>query len=242
MTVLQEVTKAILEAWNAELARHGTDQIKLDVGCKMKTFYVSKENTYETKIAELKLLKIGEKETLLLWRKEYRLPPKVKNEPEYKIEQAFVESLYKALIYEAIGLFTISCEQLIKSKDYAPYDIVKDRLVADPEFDGIVIKTKDNSEWYEEGNTFDVFTKIEDGWAVYTAHDAWRGNNGIAKITFDKVDIVEANGKDVSVPMSETGKAIMSGAEPSGLKDKMNLKAQGRGRDVADKLDNMFKK
>lgn len=193
MTAVAEITQAIIKAWNDNLRDNGlTYSIDLRVKCRNKSFEVSKGKSFELRIAELLLYKIpnedSKEKTLLLFRKEMRMPDKVRNAQDTKytsqtsIENSYTDSLYKQFLYETIGTFTIAAEQNIISKDYAEYDIEKERLKPNPEFEGMVIEVTEAGVFYEVGDSFDVFTQVEDGWGVYTAHDCARANNGIAKI------------------------------------------------------------
>lgn len=193
MTAIQELVTATINAWNENLKSNNLDYfILLKARCRNKEFEVSIGNTFEQRVAELLLIKAplenSKEKALLLFRKELRMPDKVRNKEELKhvsvssLENSYLDSLYKSLLYESIGLFSITTEQTIKSKDYAEYDIETERLKPDPEFEGMIIETIEAGLFYEVGDKFHVFTQVEDGWGVYTAHDCSRYNNGIVKI------------------------------------------------------------
>jgi hypothetical protein len=130
MTATADIVTSIVKAWNDNLKTNGlTYSISLRVNCRNKSFEVSKGKSFKLRIAELLLYKIpnedSEEKSLLLFRKEMRMPDKVRNSQDTKhtsqsaIENSYTDSLYKQFLYETIGTFTIAAEQNIISQDYA---------------------------------------------------------------------------------------------------------------------------
>lgn len=185
----------VLRAWNDNLKRSGfLYHIELNASVRTKKFFVSRENSYENKIAEIKLLRIvdekdSKEKDLLLWRQE-ELFTKIKGEPEHKTIERYIDSLYRSFLYEMIGNFSLTCEKLITNRDYAEYDVVNDRLMPDPKFEGMVIKVRGDSKWYEKDNTFDVCTQRDNGFLVYTAHDIAKETGGLAMISGKDCEII----------------------------------------------------
>lgn len=220
MTASAEIVSSVLKAWNDNIKDNGLNYIlELRVKCRNKTYEVSKGKSFDLKIAELLLLKIpnegSNEKVLLLFRKEMRMPDKSKNIQETKhssnllLENSYTDALYKQFLYETIGTFSIAAEQSIISKDYAEYDIEKERLKPNPEFEGMVIETTEAGVFYEVGDTFDVFTQIEDGWGVYTAHDCARANNGIAKISGNICKIIIDKKVEIEIVKESKVKLIL---------------------------------
>jgi hypothetical protein len=63
----------------------------------------------------------------------------------------------------------------------------------------MVIEVTEPGVFYEVGDTFDVFTQVENGWGVYTAHDCARANNGISKIPGNICKVIIDKKVDVEV-------------------------------------------
>ncbi len=190
--MLKQYIDDMLTAWNGACKNSGIDSVySLDTKCRVKKFYTTKEKFYELDIAELRFLHQGES-NLLLWRKELQMPKIIKNVQRYKVEQTMTEELYKFFLYECIGTFSQTTQQLIISKDYAEYDIEKDRIKPNPDYDGYIVKCNKGGEFYEADDSFDVFQKAEGGWLVYTAHDIGKRTNGIAKIVDRDCEAINA--------------------------------------------------
>jgi hypothetical protein len=182
MLAIEEVVQEAITAWNDTLTQEGfQSQIKLDLKCRKKKFYINRNESYEKRIAELSLYQTGTP-TLLLYRKELVMPEKVANTTQHAVDEEYRRSLFKYLFYEALGNFCHTTSVLIQSKDYAEYDIENDRLKAHESGDGMIIQTIEDGPFYAKKCEFDVFMVADDGYWVFTAHDLAKPNNGIAKV------------------------------------------------------------
>lgn len=193
MKALEDIVVRVLKRWNDAVKESGFDDVyELIVKVRNKEFYINRKNLYEQPIAEM-LLVVKGSPTLLLWRKEMRMPKKqqVKGTAYHRIEEDYRRDLYEYFFYECLGNFCNVTKTLITSQDYAEYDIEKDRLKADVSANGMIISTIEGGDWYEKGDEFDVFMVTDTGYFVYTAHDVARRNNGIAKIPKENAMIVE---------------------------------------------------
>lgn len=191
MDAIESLVSQVLKRWNEDVKEHGHDQeFILDVKCRNKKFYLNRVDFFEQPIAEMSLYVKG-KPTLLLWRKEIRMPSKVKGIPQHEIEATYKYDLYRYFFYETVANFCSITKQLILSRDYAEYDIDNDRLKADDSANGMIVQTTKSGLFYEVGQDFDVFLVSDDGYFVYTAHDIARSNNGIVKIDKDSCMIKE---------------------------------------------------
>ena len=192
----------VLEVWNHNVkANEVFIEYCLEIKIRKKNYYTSKTKFYTLPIAEILFISKGD-ENLLLWRKELQIPDKVKGVPKHQIHNNYIDQLYKYFLHECIGTFGVICSQSIKNQDYAEYDIEKDRLKPHPSFKDTVIECTENGKFYELGDTFDVFNKLENGYAVYTEHDVAKKTNGLAKIDFNhcKEIITTAQKIDLIVP------------------------------------------
>lgn len=191
MDAIESVVNEVLKHWNEDVKEAGHDQeFILDVKCRDKKFYLNKVDFFEQPIAEMSLYVKGNP-TLLLWRKELRMPSKVKGSPVYETHEAYKRSLYRFLFYECIANFCSITKQLILNRDYAEYDIENDRLKADDSANGMIVQTIKAGPFYEPNQDFDVFLVSDEAYFVYTAHDIAKPNNGIAKIDKDACMIKE---------------------------------------------------
>ena len=190
--MLKNNVEEILEIWNSEVKGSALPyNYSIEVVCREKEFFTTKTKSFKQRVAELKyFMKEGE-ETFLLYRKELRMPSKIKNVQQFKIDNEYIDMLYKHFLYECMGSFSVTIRELQKANEIAPYDLVKDRLTADPKFAGYVVETQEADDWFEKGDTFDVFTQADDGWGVFTAHDIARKNNGIFKIPGNICKVIE---------------------------------------------------
>ncbi len=180
--MIQHNIQQMLESWNSAVKNQGIDkEYTLEVISRKKKYYINKVDFFEKDICELIFILKG-KPNLLLWRKEVQCPPKVKGTSKHQIEKSIIDELYKFFLYECIGVFCLQTEASIKAKDYAPYDLEKDRLESNPSFKDMVIEATNKGDFYEVGNQFDVFQQGDNGWLVYTAHIAGSKTNGIALI------------------------------------------------------------
>lgn len=193
MIAIEDIIINTIKRWNDACKELNINQEYIaDIKCRNKKFYLNKIDFYEKPIAEFSLYTKGD-DTLLLWRKELIMPAKIKGLQQHEIHEEYKRDLYDYFLYECIGNFCIATKALITNKDYAEYDIEKDRLKADTSANGMVVSTLKGGEFYEQGNKFDVFMVTDDAYFVYTAHDIARGNNGIAKLDKDICMIEELN-------------------------------------------------
>lgn len=182
MKVIEDTISTILAQWNKDIIETGrTDIFILDVKCREKVFYINRIDTYKQNIAEMSFYVKGDP-TLLLWRKELRMPSKVKGMTKVQVEEDYIRGLYEHFLYECIAAFSMTTRQLIITKDYAEYDIEKDRLKAHESGDGMIVSVTEDGPFYVKGNEFDVFMATDNAYFVYSAHDSCRPNNGIGKL------------------------------------------------------------
>lgn len=185
MKIIEDLVQEVLEEFNKTLTAESYPyQVELSVKCRLKQFYLNRNDSYEQRIAEMSLFQKGDP-TLLLWRKELLMPAKVSGTPQHLVDEDYKRALFKYFFFEAVGNFCNMTHSLIVSQDYAEYDIEKDRLKPHPSGDGMVIKTTGQSPLYAPGCEFDVFMVTDTGYAVYTAHDLAKPNNGIGIIPKD---------------------------------------------------------
>ncbi len=187
MSAIKEIIEKTLTEWNGEC--HNTEQkFTFEIKCnvRMKKFYINKNNFIEEEVAELLFIhkKLDPSESdLLLYRKELPVYPKQKHESIEVRNRKFIDSLYRHLVYEMLGAFSIMTKQSIINQDYAEYDIENDRLKQHESANGMSVKTLVGGPFFEIGDEFDVFMDTEgDYYAVYTAHEYGKKNNGIARL------------------------------------------------------------
>lgn len=223
---LKHSIQEVLNIWNENVKRNGIDTVyRIDVKSRKKKYYINRVDFYTLDISELLFICTErieiksetptdkpefKEESLLMWRKELQIPPKVKGVAKHQIYANYEDQLYKYFLHECIGIFGLTCTESIKAKDYAPYDIEKDRLVANPYYKDHIIECTEDGAFYKKGDTFDVFQELENGWAVYTAHELGIPNNGVAKIdrakckviqeTEQKIELIEVKKPSIILP------------------------------------------
>jgi hypothetical protein len=205
MQSLKTAVQEVIKYWNQNVKDN--DPIN---GCEYsilikhgdKDFYTNKKDFYTLQISEIFFISKIREEKIGLWRREI-LRPKDKHLTTFQINERMEEQLYKFFMYECIGNFSLTTEALIRQKELAPYDLSKNRLLANPEFKDTVIEVTENGEFYKEGDQFDIFNQLDTGWIVFTECEIGKANNGLAKIegknckvihstiTPEKIDIVE---------------------------------------------------
>lgn len=185
MDAIASVVVEVLKHWNEDVKAAGHDQeFILDVKTRNKTYHVNRKDTFEVPIAEMSLYVKGTP-TLLLWRKELRMPKEVTKTPMHQVHEEYKRSLYRYFFYECVANFCMATKAVILSEDHAEYDMEKDRLKAHVSGDGMIISVTKDGMFYDIGDEFDVFMVTDDAYFVYTAHDIAKPNNGIAKIDKD---------------------------------------------------------
>lgn len=214
--IIESTIEEVLKVWNKAVKESGIEaDYKLDIHARVKQFYTTKTKYYEQRIGELNFFYVEKDKTYLLWRKEINVADKVKHTPDHEILNEARKDLFKYFLYEAIGVFGLQCKQLIDGLQYSEYDIKKDRIKGDNEYEACVIEVIEDGAFYEKGDTFDVFTKQNDVWGVYTSHDLWKGNNGIGKIANKDVKVIVNPKPVIEVAKSKIlgldGKPLFSG-------------------------------
>lgn len=206
ISAIRDIVTKTIEEWNANVNQLGHKyHIECNVSIRIKKFYIDKKNFLERGVAELTLLQVKDdpsEKDFLLYRKEVILRPgdyNAKGKVSNETERDYTNHLYRCLLYEAIGIFTIATRETIISQDYAEYDIVNDRLKQHESAVGMVIKSQVAGPFYEVGTEFDVFMDMdgEEKYAVYTQHEAGRGNNGIAIVPHKDFMVIEAAKKSI---------------------------------------------
>lgn len=183
MISIESGIKACLESWNKQCVTSNLDYgFDYKIQCRVKKFYINKKDFFEQRIAEFSLYQTGKK-PLLLWRKELRMPDKVKNVQQQDIDMDYMEQLYHYFLYEMMGSFCVLTRQAIINQDHAEYDVELDRLKPHPNSNGMIIQTTKAGEFFEPNDQFDVFHYTDGNYWVYTAHERGRPNNGLAKIS-----------------------------------------------------------
>lgn len=191
MISIESGIKSCFESWNKECVRANLDYgFSYKEGCRVKKFYINKKDFFEQRIAEFSLYQTG-KRPLLLWRKELRMPDKVKNVQQKDIDMDYQEQLYHYFLYEMMGSFCVITRQTILNQDHAEYDMELDRLKPHPSSNGMVIQTIKGGDFFEPNNQFDVFHYADGNYWVYTAHERGRPNNGLAKIKEEDCMIIK---------------------------------------------------
>lgn len=170
----------IITEWNkANLQKGINSEYEFKISIRNKDFYINKKEFETTKIAEASLFQRGDKE-LLLWRKEFEVPKKIKSISKIELENDIMKNLSRSFLYECIGSFCIMTNKLILNQDYAEYDIAKDRLKQHPGCKEMVVTTIQDGEFYKKGDSFDVFMELDKDYAIYSC--VFKKNNGIGKI------------------------------------------------------------
>lgn len=209
MVGLKFAIHEVLKVWNDNVkAQEINIEYLIEVHNRKKKYYINKVDFYTLDISELRFISKGD-ENLLLWRKELQVPEKVKGVPKHQIYSNYEDQLYKYFLYECIGIFGMTCSESIKAKDYAPYDIDKDRLVANIYFKDHVIEATEDGAFFKKGDTFDVFNELEGGWAIFTAHEVGIPNNGIAKIDKTKCKVVVETAQKIELIKPKKSKLIL---------------------------------
>lgn len=221
MVGLKHTVHEVLEIWNQNVAKTSNTIYTLEIKSRKKEYFVNKKDSYKLDISELLFISTEEKdvieegiqglkkESLLLYRKELQVPEKVKGVPKHQIYSNYEDQLYKYFLYECIGAFALLSTNSIKSKDYAPYDISKDRLIANEYFKDHIVEAIEDGAFYKAGDQFDVFTQLEGGWAVFTAHEAGIPNNGIAKIDGNKCKVIQETTQKIELIKPKKVKLIL---------------------------------
>lgn len=221
MSHLKQVVPEILNVWNGNVKKQGTNaEFKVIIKHRDKKYFLNKTKSYTQKVSELLFIYEGEKptlkegekaeiETLLLYRKEMIQPAKMKNTPQHEVDNYYEDLLYKYFLHEAIGVFGLSCKDLIEREDYSEYDLVKERIKGNPAYKDHVVEALEDGAFYEKGDQFDVFTKLENGWAVYTEHELGKPNNGVAKIDSIKCKVVQETEQKIELLQAKKPTIIM---------------------------------
>ncbi len=210
MIGLKYAINEVIAEWNKAVKDSGnTTEYILELKSRKKEYFVNKVDSYKLDISELLFIAKDENESLLLYRKELQVPEKVKGVPKHQIYSNYEDMLYRYFMYECIGSFALICTQTIKGKDYAPYDLIKDRLVPNEYFKDHVVEATADGKFYKTGDRFDVFTQLEGGWGVFTAHEAGDPNNGIAKIDNTHCKVVEETAQKIELIKPKKSKLIL---------------------------------
>lgn len=98
--------------------------------------------------------------------------------------------LLKQFLYECIGMFNITVTGMIDRREKASFDLENNRFEADEFWKGkkvkvvitILVNGVENETWYKSNEEFDIFTKTDDGWAVFSTLEEHKVNKGIATI------------------------------------------------------------
>lgn len=197
---LKSTIVEVLGIWNQNVKAQGINiEYQVEVRNRVKNFYTTKTKFFTKDIAELLFISKGEDENLLLWRKEIEVPKKVTGVQKHIVRSSIEDNLYKYFLHECIGTFGVICSQSITNQDYAPYDLVKDRMDAHPSYKDHVIEVIEDGAFYEKGDTFDVFNKLDGGWGVYTQHDVGVPNGGIAKIDSTKCKVIQETAQKIEL-------------------------------------------
>lgn len=226
MVGLKHAIHEVLAVWNGNIKSQEINiEYVIEIKNRKKKYYTNKVDFYTLDISELLFIskeiieskplldsdktidKTGE--NLLMWRKELQVPEKVKGVPKHQIYSNYEDQLYKYFLHECIGIFGMTCTETIKAKDYAPYDIDKDRLVANSYFKDHVVECTEDGAFFKKGDTFDVFNELDNGWAVYTAHEVGIPNGGIAKIDKSKCKVVVETAQKIELIKPKKSKLIL---------------------------------
>lgn len=182
-----DIVHGALGEWNHQCEK--TNQgfyFDLKGGVRVKKYYINKNDFYEREIAELRLLQIAtdtKHKNISLYHYEVPVPAKEKFMKRDETIRTLNEHLYRNLMYEMVGTFTLNCQQLILNQDYHEYDIENDRIKQHESADGMVVKALVNGPYYNVGEEFDVFIDWEgDNYGVYTEHEFGKANNGVARM------------------------------------------------------------
>jgi len=187
---LEETIREVIKGWNKNCKNNKIDKTyHLDLKIYTKKYYTTKTKFYEKPIAEL-IYRVNGEVTFSLYRKEIDIV-KVEGVDKKTQDEEFKNMLLQYFLYECIGIFGLNSEVLIKSKDYAQYDFKNDRLMQDPEYRDCEIEITKDGDWYKKGDVFEVFTKQDSNWGVYSAFPEFKKNNYIGRVPAKDAKIIK---------------------------------------------------
>lgn len=107
--------------------------------------------------------------------------------------------LYKQFLYETIGFFALGVTGMIDRREKAALDVEKNRFEQDIIYKDKkvkIINTKMNGVeqdnlWFNLNEEFEIFTKGETGWAVFSNREDHQSNKGIGIVPFQYCKIIE---------------------------------------------------
>lgn len=115
--------------------------------------------------------------------------------PSYteRLKTDWQSELFKYFLYDAIGLFCLTTNQMVDTRQKAAFDNEKNRLEVDPIYKNKKLKVVNDDEttWYKKGEEYDVFSKGENGWAVFSDNTLHISNNGIGMVRFIHCNIID---------------------------------------------------
>lgn len=108
------------------------------------------------------------------------LPPKYSD----RLLTDWESELMRQFLYDAVGLFCLSVNQMVETRQKAAFDDIKNRAEVDSLYKNkrITILRVDEDSWYKVGEEYDVFTRTDANWAVFTELPQHIENNGIGLV------------------------------------------------------------
>lgn len=104
--------------------------------------------------------------------------------------------LMRQFLYDTVGLFCISINQMVETRQKAAFDDINNRQEVDILYKNkkVTVTKVEEDSWYKVGETYEVFTRTDTNWAVFSESILHISNNGIGLIKTIHVkveDIVE---------------------------------------------------
>jgi len=92
--------------------------------------------------------------------------------------------LMRQFLYDAVGLFCLSVNQMVETRQKAAFDNINNRVEVDTLYKNkrITILRVDEDSWYKVGEEYDVFTRTDSNWAVFSDLPQHIQNNGIGLV------------------------------------------------------------
>jgi len=106
--------------------------------------------------------------------------------------------LYKQFLYDTIGLFCVYNMQAVDRREKAAFDLEKNRFEQDAFYKDKKIKVRmfelrpsDEEPWYKANEEYEVFTRTDEAWAVYSNLEIHKANKGIGLIKTIHATLIE---------------------------------------------------
>lgn len=198
LAILEQEINEILIQWNLNNSRVGSPySFSLVLTRRKKKEYLNVKDWYQTNIAELifTVKDSNENKSFICYRTEI---PFTNDFSEKTNNVKWKNQLLKRFLYECFGVYASVTKQLNVNKSISEYDLEKDRVKPNPDWEGktVVISSTEEDSWFRVGEEFDIFNHDEYGWLVYTSNPLAKKENGIARIQGKFVTVKEYASKE----------------------------------------------